>query len=260
MQKEIGDLMRYRDLFLVFIWRDFSIRYKQTILGILWAVLQPLSLTVLFTIIFTYVIPGQDSRYPRFIYYFTGLLPWTFFATALNYAIRNLVAHYDLIRKIYFPRLIIPLTGVSVAFVDFMLAGLIFLLVFCIFQIPLTIYAFWSFGLLWLLLCFTISISLIFSALNVYYRDVGLATNFLIQLWFFATPVLYSVEPLPLKWKWVLFLNPLTFIIENFRRCLLEGRPILVWQFGIMLLWAWVALWVGIKFFSVTERKFADVI
>ena len=128
------------------------------------------------------------------------------------------------------------------------------------YKITISLYALWFLPLLLLLLMFTISISLILSALNVYYRDVKLATNFFIQLWFFATPVFYSVDKVNMRFKFLLFLNPLTFIIENMRRCLIENRGIVVWQYLTMLLFNLMILILSYKFFRITEKRFADVI
>ncbi len=253
-------LKNYKHLFLIFIWREFSIRYKQSFIGVLWAMLQPLSMMLLFTFVFTYVMPIKITDYPYMLFFYSGLLPWSFFSSALNYSIPSLTNHYNLITKIYFPREILPFSGIAVAFIDFLIASLIYVLFIIIFKIKITLQIFWFLPLLFLLFVFIISVSLVLSALNVYYRDVKLATGFLIQLWFFATPVFYSIDKLSVKLKLILFLNPLTFIVENMRRCVIEGRGVIFWQYLIMLFFVLTLLYLSYKIFIHTEKRFADVI
>ena len=178
----------------------------------------------------------------------------------LNYAIPSLTNHYNLITKIYFPREILPLSGVAVAFIDFGFASIVYVLLLILFKAKISWNIFWFVPLFILLLVFTASVALVLSALNVYYRDVKLASGFLIQLWFFASPVFYSIDRLSLKLKLILFLNPLTFIIENMRRCVIEGRGVVWWQFLFMTVFVVLLFSLSYKFFMVTERKFADVI
>jgi lipopolysaccharide transport system permease protein len=251
---------RYRDLFLVFIWREFSIRYRQSVFGVLWAIVQPLSMMLLFTFVFTFIMPVPVSPYPYPLFFYAALLPWTFFASSLNYAIPSLVSHYNLITKIYFPKEVLPLAGVAVAFIDLLVATILFFALAAFYGTRLSMNAFWFLPLTSLLVMFTVSMSLILSALNVYYRDVKLAINFLIQIWFFATPVFYSIDRVPAKFKIILFLNPLTFVIENMRRCLNEGRAVVLWQFFLMLAWNLALLALCYRFFRTTEKRFADVI
>lgn len=253
-------LLPYKDLFLVYAWREFSIRYRQSVIGILWAVIQPLSMMLLFTFVFTYIIHVQVSDAPRTVFFYAGLLPWTFFASSANYSLNSLTGNYSLITKIYFPREILPLSGVILAFVDYLIASVIFLIMLMLYHIELTLNALWILPLFALLFFFTTSVCLVLSSLNVYYRDVKLATGFVIQLLFFASPVIYSIEGLSLKLKLILFLNPLTFIIENMRRCIVEGRGVVVWQFVLVTAIVAVFYYLSYKYFIKTERDFADVI
>jgi len=253
-------LKDHRDLFLIFIWREFSIRYKQSILGVLWAIIQPLSMMLLFTLVFTYVMPVKLTSYPYVLFFYSSLLPWTFFSSSLNYAIPSLTNHYNLITKIYFPREILPLSGVAVAFIDFLCASAVYALLLLIFKAHITWNILWFLPLFVLLLLFTTALAFVLSALNVYYRDVKLATNFFIQLLFFASPIFYSIDKLSLRMKLILFLNPLTFVIENMRRCVIEGRGVIVWQYIIVFTFVIVLLHISYRFFVITERKFADVI
>ena len=253
-------LKDYRDLLLVFIWREFTIRYKQSFIGVLWAVLQPLSMMLLFTFVFTYIKPVKFSNYPYVLFLYSALLPWSFFSSSINYAVPSLTNHYNLITKIYFPREILPLSGVVVAVVDFLIASSVYIALLIVFKAEITWNVFWFIPLFLILVIFAASICLIFSALNVYYRDVKLATGFVIQLWFFATPVFYSIDKVSLKLKLILFLNPLTFIIENMRRCVIEGRGVILWQFLLVLSLVVLLFILAYRFFLITEKKFADVI
>lgn len=253
-------LYQYKDLFLIFIWREFTIRYRQSIFGILWAILQPLSMMALFTFIFSYILKLKVAEYPHTVFFYSGLLPWVFFSSSLNYSIPSLTNHYGLITKIYFPREILPLSGIFVAFIDYLIAGLVFAAILMAYKIHITWNIFWVIPLFALLFFFTISVSLFLASLNVYYRDVKLATAFIVQLWFFASPVMYSIDQLPMKFKIILFFNPLTFIIENMRRCIIEAREVVLWQLIFVSIIISIFYYLSYKFFIKTERAFADVI
>lgn len=256
----IGNLIKYKDLLFVFIWREFTIRYRQSAIGIFWAVLQPLSMMLLFTFIFGVVLHSKVSNYPYVLFFYSGLLPWSFFSNSMNFSISSLVSHRSLITKIYFPREIMPISGIAVSFIDFCIAFIIYLLLLLVYKIPFTINFLWFFPLVLLLFFFTVSLSLLLSALNVYYRDVKLLSGFLLQLWFFATPIFYSIDKIAIKWKILLFFNPLTFIVENMRRVTLEGRSVVLWQIGFEIVVIAAFYIIACKVFYKIERKFADVI
>lgn len=253
-------LYSYKDLLLVFIWREFLIRYKQTSIGVLWAILQPVSLMLLFTFIFGVILNTTQKDYPYTLFYFAGVLPWTFFSGATNFAVTSLSGNFNLVTKIYFPREIIPLSGVAINFIDYLIGLVVYLLLLLFYRIPLTWNFFWMIPLLGMLLMYTTSVSLLLAALNVYYRDVKLASAFLLQFLFFATPVIYSVDAVDNRWKILLFLNPLTFIVENMRRVTIEGRGIILWQMGAELLGIVILYFVIYQIFTRIERAFADVI
>lgn len=253
-------ILPYKDLLLIFAWREFVIRYRQSMIGILWAVLQPMSLMLLFTFIFSYILKMKLSGLPYPVFFYAGILPWTFFSSSLNYSIPSLTNHYNLITKIYFPREILPLSGIIVAFVDYLIALLFFVILLVIYGISLSITVLWIIPLFVMLFIFTVSVALFLSGLNVYYRDVKLATSFIIQLWFFASPVMYSIDQLDMKLKIFLFLNPLTFIIENMRRVVLEARPVVLWQLVLVSFIIVIFYFLANRFFIKIERAFADVI
>ncbi len=256
----IRRLYDYKDLLLVFIWRELLIRYKQTLIGVLWAVLQPLSLMGLFTFIFGIVLNTAHKDYPYVLFFYAGVLPWTFFSGAANFAVTSLSGNFNLITKIYFPREIIPLSGVAINLIDYVVGFIVYLLLMAFYRIPLTWNFLWIVPLICLLVLYTTSVSLLLAALNVYYRDVKMASAFLMLFLFFATPVIYSIDTVDNRWKLLLFLNPLTFIVESMRRVTIEGRGVVPWQMaletaGVLLLYVLVY-----RVFTRIERAFADVI
>jgi ABC-type polysaccharide/polyol phosphate export permease len=256
----INRLYAYKDLMLVFIWREFLIRYKQTSIGVLWAVLQPVSLMLLFTFIFGVVLQTTQKNYPYVLFFYAGVLPWTFFSGATNFSVTSLSGNINLVTKIYFPREIIPLSGVAINFIDYLIGLIVYFLLLLVYRIPLTWNFFWLIPLLAMLILYTTSISLLLAALNVYYRDVKLASAFLLQFLFFATPVIYSIDSVESRWKVLLFLNPLTFIVENMRRVTIEGRGVVLWQMAAEMAGVILLYLVIYKIFIRIERAFADVI
>lgn len=253
-------LYEYKDLLMVFIWREFLIRYKQTAIGVFWAILQPISLMLLFTFIFGVLLHTTQKNYPFTLFYFAGVLPWTFFAGATNFSVTSLSGNFNLVTKIYFPREIIPLSGVAINFIDYLIGLCVYFVLLLAYQVPITWNILWLLPLLAMLVVYTTSVSLLLAALNVYYRDVKLVTIFLIQFLFFATPVIYSIDTVENKWKILLFLNPLTFIVENMRRVTIEGRGIVLWQLGAELVGIFLLYLVIYQIFIRIERAFADVI
>ena len=258
--KKIINILRYQDLFFIFIWKEISVRYNQAVLGIAWALIQPLSFMLVFTFIFTYVRPIRVSDLPKPVFFYSGLLPWTFFSSSLACAIPSLTNNYNLIRKIYFPKILLPLASIAITLIDLIIASFIFIFLLFFYNISLSGNAFWLAPLFLLLILFTVAFSLFFSALNIYYRDVNLALSTLLRLWFFATPIFYSLDRVPDQYKIIFFLNPLAYIIENMRQCLFTSTPISVNLFLAMLTFGFVAVFLAYKFFEATERKFADVI
>lgn len=256
----IQRLLAYKDLLLVFIWREFLIRYKQTTIGVLWAILQPLSLMLLFTFIFGVVLHTTQKNYPYVLFFYAGVLPWTFFSGAANFSVTSLSGNFNLVTKIYFPREIIPLSGVAINFIDYLVGFMVYVILLLFYQVPLTWNFLWIVPLVAMLVIYTTSISLLLAALNVYYRDVKLASTFLLQFLFFATPVIYSIDSVDNSWKMLLFLNPLTFIVENMRRVTIEGRGLVLWQITVEMLGVLLLYYVIYQIFTRIERAFADVI
>lgn len=223
---ELGlhDLWRYRELLYFLIWRDIKIRYKQTLLGAGWAIIQPLFTMLLFTLFFGRLarIPSDGVPYPLFAY--AGLLPWTFFANALTNSGNSLVGSTNLITKVYFPRVIIPAAAVFAGLLDFVIAFLLLIPMLIYYRIAVTWQLLLLPGFICLALLLALGVGMWLSALNVKYRDIRYALPFLIQLWLFASPVIYPMSIMPERWRWVLALNPMTGIIEGFRGSLFGGK------------------------------------
>jgi len=258
--KLFSRLYPYKDLLLVYVWREFSIRYKQSVLGAIWAIFQPLSMMLLFTFLFTYILKLEVSNYPKALFFYAGALPWAFFSTSVTGSVTSLSLNYDLITQIYFPREILPISKVVLAFMDFLIAFVFYILLMFFYNMNFTLTFLWIFPLVLLLIIFSTALSFVFSSLNVYYRDVGLASGFFIQLLFFLSPVWYSVDHVGIKLKLILFLNPLTFIIENIRRTTVEGRDVVLWQFFLVSLIICIFYFLSYKLFIKIEKNFADVI
>lgn len=255
------ELWMFRDLFYFFTWRDIKVRYKQTMIGILWAVFQPLITMVIFTIFFGRLahIPSDGIPYPIFVY--VGLLFWTLFSSGLTEVSNAFVANEKIITKVYFPRIVLPVSSLFTSVVDFLIASTILIgMMFWYHYTPVL----WGILLIPILVIMTIlsalGIGLLFSSLNVKYRDVRFVLPFFIQLLLFLTPVIYPVSIAPVRYQWILGLNPMAGIIDTARGMLLGAtsfHPQLLVTSGISMI---VYCMIGYIYFKKTERYFADII
>ena len=257
---DLRDLWAYRELLYFLTWRDLKVRYKQTALGVAWAIIQPLFTMLIFTLFFGRLagIPSDRVPYPVFVY--AGLLLWTFFANAVTNSGNSLVGNANLLTKVYFPRMIIPGAAVGAGLVDFFIAFVILVGLMIYYGVSVT----WSVMLLPVLVTLTtllaLGVGMWMSALNVKYRDIRYALPFVIQLWMFISPVIYPSSFVPQKWRWVLALNPLTGIIEGFRASLL-GQKAFDWvSLGISAAITLVMLVYAAYTFRQMERSFADIV
>jgi homopolymeric O-antigen transport system permease protein len=257
----LRDIWVYRELVFFMIWRDIKVRYKQTLLGALWAVIQPVMTMLVFTFIFGSVakVPTDGIPYPIFSY--TALLPWGLFVTALNQASRSLTSNHNMITKVYFPRLVLPMASVLAGLVDFAIAFVIMLGMMWYFHVTPTISVLWTLPLFLLLAIITaLGVALWLSAINVKYRDVNYALPFLTQFWLFITPVAYSANVISEKWQLLYSLNPMAGVVNGFRWALLgagNGPDAALWvSVSISLL----VLVSGLFYFRNMERTFADTI
>lgn len=258
--KDLKELWQYRELLYFFSWKDLKVRYKQTLIGVLWAVLQPFITMVVFTIFFGKLanIPSDGVPYPVFVY--TGLLFWQFFSSALADTATSLVSNQSIITKVYFPRLLLPISSVITKFIDFVIASLI--LVAMMIYYGYTPYLGGLFVLpLLLIITFMASsgLGLFLSALNVKYRDVRYALPFFIQILLFVTPVIYPAS-IAGKYSWVLALNPMTGVIQTARATLLNTTPINWILLSISAIACAILFLIGIIYFKKVERYFADII
>jgi lipopolysaccharide transport system permease protein len=256
----LGDLWNYRELIYFLTWRDLKVRYKQTALGAAWAILQPVLSMVVFTIFFGGLLNVSSDNVPYPIFSYTALLPWGVFSKALNDAGRSLVTNRAMITKVYFPRLVIPLSSVLAGVVDFLFAFVVLLGMMWYFKtIPTA--AVWTLPFLLLLSLITaLGVGLWLSALNVIYRDIGYIIPFLTQLWFYITPIVYSSSEVPEKWRLVYALNPMTGVVEGFRWALLDSGTSPGPMVAVSAVIAILILVTGIFYFRRMERTFADMV
>lgn len=256
----LRELWAHKELFLFFIWRDIKVRYKQTVIGALWVILQPLFTMVVFSIIFGNLakIPSDGVPYPIFSY--CGLLPWGLFAKGISQAANSLVTNQQLISKVYFPRLLIPVSAVMTGVVDFAVAFVVLIGMTFYFGIPLTWQIVWLPAFLLVAIVTALGVGLWLAALNVRYRDIKYVLAFITSIWLYATPVIYPSSLLSGRFAFLLELNPMSGVVEGFRWALLgtgvaPGRMFLISTLGSILL-----LVTGIFYFARLERTFADVI
>ena len=257
---DVKELWEYRELLYFLAWRDIKVRYKQTSLGIAWAVIQPVITMLIFTGIFGKLaqVPSDGLPYP--IFAFAAVLPWNYFSGALTISTNSIVTNSNLISKVYFPRLIVPLSGVISGFVDFAIGLVILIGMMSWFGIAPT----WGVVLLpcFLLLATAtaLGVGLWLSALNARYRDIGYLIPFLIQCWMYASPVAYPVSLVPEKWRLLYSVNPMVGVVEGFRWGLLGKEHPDVGVMAVSILAVIVVVFGGICFFKHMERSFADVV
>jgi lipopolysaccharide transport system permease protein len=255
------DLWRYRELLYILARRDIAVRYKQTVLGIAWAVIRPLAMMVLLTFVFGRIANLPSGGLPYSLLVFAGLVPWLFFASALAESSSSLVANGNLLSKIYFPRLLVPMSAVSVALVDLLIGMLLLGLLMAWYGHPLTYRILMLPVFIILALCISLGLGLWFSTLNVKYRDFQFVVPFLIQLGLYASPIGFSTNIVPEQWQFVMSLNPMVAVIDGFRWALLGDNFTLRPESVIISAVVAVAILIGgLGFFRRTERAFADVI
>lgn len=255
----LAELLEYRELLYFLAWRDIKVRYKQTALGVAWAIIQPVFTMIVFSIFFGGLgkIPSDGIPYP--IFTFVALLPWQLFSNSLTVSSQSVVAEGRLIGKVYFPRLIIPLSSVLAGLVDFAVAFGILLILIAYYKIKLTLAVLLLPLLILAAVISALAVGLWLSALNVKYRDVRYALPFLAQTWMFLSPVAYPSSMIPEKWQWLYGLNPMAGVIEGFRAALLGSSPPVNTLFVSLLLMT-VLLIGGLYYFRSTEKFFADLV
>ncbi len=255
----LAELWEYRELLYFLAWRDVKVRYKQTALGAAWAIIQPVFTMVVFSVFFGKLgkIPSDGLPYPIFAY--VALLPWQLFSHSLSSSSQSVVAEARLISKVYFPRLIIPLSSVLAGLVDFGVAFAILLILMAYYQVVLTLKVLFLPLFILMALISALAGGLWLSALNVKYRDVRYAVPFLTQIWMFVSPVAYPSSMIPEKWQWLYGLNPMAGVIEGSRWALLGSSPPISTIFVSILLTA-ILFVGGLYYFRSTEKLFADLV
>ena len=258
--KHLAQLFRYRDLLWLWTAREVQARYKQSLLGMAWAVLQPLVLTLVFTLVFSRLIGVDTEGIPYPVFAYVALVPWTFFSTALSFGISSLVNNMNLVTKIYFPREILPLASIGAAFVDFAVSAVILAGMMVVYGVRLSWASLWVLPLLLLQIALTTGVVLLGSALLVFFRDVRFVVPLLTQIWMYATPIIYPVARVPAGLRGLYFLNPMAGIIDGYRRALLQGEPPLAEALLPGLVVTLALLVAGSVFFKRAEPAFADLI
>lgn len=255
----LGEVWRYRDLLLLLAWRDISARFRQSVIGYGWAILRPALTAAILTLVFSVIMRVKtDVPYP--IFAFAGLMPWLYFSTSLSGVTQSIVGGTSLLTKVYFPRLVLPLAKVGVGLVELILQFFVVIAMMAWYQyVPG-----WSLLALPLFVIVTIVSSLAFgiwlTALNVKYRDVGMAVPFLIQIWMYLCPIMYPIEMIPEKYRMIYALNPMVGVIEGFRWSLLGTTPPDWTMVGISLVAMLAVLVSGLAYFRKVETSFADII
>jgi lipopolysaccharide transport system permease protein len=255
----LRELWEYRELLYFLAWRDIKVRYKQTVLGVAWVVMQPLLLTLIFTVFLGMLarVPTEGVPYPLLVY--AGLLPWSFFSSAVSTGAVSMVSNSHLVTKIYFPRLLVPFAAVAARLIDFAIASVILGGLMLYYRQALTPSALMAPVLIALTLLFTLAVSTLAAALNAKYRDVGVMLPVLLQLWMYVSPVLYPFGIIPEAWRGLYKLNPLVGIIDGFRSAIL-GRPFDWGALAVTVAATALLLAYSLFAFRRAEKSFADVI
>jgi lipopolysaccharide transport system permease protein len=262
---DVSELWRYRDLIILFVRRDFIAYYKQTVLGPLWFLLQPLLSTIVFTIIFSNIANIPTDGLPPFLFYMAGVVPWTYFASCLTQTSSTFIANAGIFGKVYFPRIVVPISVVITNLLTFAIQVGLFLVLLVYFivsgaavhpnawilVVPLLLVQMAALGL---------GTGILISSMTTKYRDLAYALAFCVQLWMYATPIVYPLSQIPAAWQWVFVLNPMTAIIETFRYAFLGSGAIQPWMMGVSIGMTFLILVLGLVLFNRVERTFMDTI
>ena len=256
----LSKLRQYKDLVWTLSLHRIKVRYKQSELGILWAFVQPISMMLVFTFIFSLIARMPSEGIPYAIFAFTALLPWNYFSTSVSNATSSLVKDAQFVTKVYFPREILPITYIIAALFDFAIASTLLAALLIYYRVALTLNILYAVPILLVLTCFALAISLIFSATQVRFRDIGMAVPLLLQLWLFATPVIYPLSAVPERFQSFYALNPMVGVIESFRQVVLKGEPpnmsSLMFSAGVSA----VLLFISYLYFKRVEATMADFV
>jgi lipopolysaccharide transport system permease protein len=250
----------YRDLLIAWTLRIIRARYQQSLLGGLWAIIQPVATVVVFTIIFTYFIPVDTGDIPYAVFSYTAMAPWILFSTSLTDMTESLVTNMNLVSKIYFPREILVIAALLARLLDFFIAYLVLLILILYYKLPLSYMELLYIPIILVVqLCLSLGLGLFGAALNVFYRDIKHVVVLLLQIWFYATPIIYPITLVPEKWRYIYYLNPMAGIIEAYRSVILYNLPPAPTLYVSAII-SVVCLGAGYWFFKRVEYLFADVV
>lgn len=254
----VRELIAARELLLIWTWREFRVRYSQSLLGVAWAIIQPLALMLVFSVIFSFFLHVPTGGVPYPVLAYSALLPWVFFANSLTGATTSLVGNLNLVTKIAFPREVLPLATLLVNLIDFLLAGLIFAAMLLFYQIPLYATSLFAPLLVLIQLGFSLGLCLFGAALNVFYRDIRFVIPLLLQIWMYLSPVIYPLEVVPERLRLFYLLNPMATLIDSYRRVLLFGQAPNWPYLGLTTAIVCLTLLFGYRYFKACEATFAD--
>lgn len=260
MTNDIQALYRHRELLFVWTLREIRVRYKQSLFGAAWAVLQPLSLMVVFSVIFTYFVKIPTSNVPYPVFSYSALLPWTFFVASIGLAASSLTQNMNLVTKIYFPREILPVGVVAAAFTDFLVGAAVFVGMLCVYRVPVGLTILLVPVLLIIQVMLTLGLALFTSAINVFYRDIRFIVPLGLQLWMYATPIIYPASVVPERFRTIYMLNPMAGLVESYRAVALRGELPQPSVLGPAAIISASVLVLGYLYFKRVEWQFADVI
>lgn len=260
MTKYIGELLLYRELIIALTLREIKVRYKQTIMGSSWAILQPVALTLIFTIVFGFFlkVSSEDIPYPIFAY--SALLPWTFFTTSVSFGSQSVVNNANLVTKVYFPREILPISSLGGALFDLLIASVIFILMMFYYKVTFTPNIFFLLLIIPTIIIFTTGITFILSTLNVIFRDIKFVVPLMLQIWLYASPIIYSMNQVPDNIRRFYILNPMAPLLQSFRDVTVGGIMPNIFELSLAVGISVFIFIFGYLFFKYKEKIFADVI
>lgn len=256
----ISSFWRYRELLLNMVSREIKVRYKQSILGYFWVILNPFFQMLVMTFVFGIIFKIKTWNLPYPIFLYAGLLPWNFFSVGLSSATNSLVEYSALIKKIYFPRELLPTASVFAKIVDLVLASSVFVLFLIIFRVSVSFNIFWILPIFLIQLIFTLGLSYFLSAFNLFYRDVQYLFNLILTLWLYLTPVFYPVDIVPERLRFVYSINPMSVLINAYRQAIFTNKTPNLFHLGIALVLSLLTFFIGGKVFKKLEGRFADVV
>jgi len=256
----IQELIRYRELLWIWVIRNIKVRYKQSLLGVAWAILQPLSATIIMTIVFSRFIRVSTDGIPHPIFYYSAMLPWTLSASSISFGTSCLVSNMNLVTKIYFPREILPASAVLASFVDFLIAAVIFVGMMIFYRVPVGLSWIWAPAILLIQILLTLGIVLFASALNVFYRDIRFVVPLGMQLWMYLTPIIYPLSQVPERFRSLYMLNPMAGLIDSYRRIILQAQWPNVTYLSTAAVISVILFLLAYIYFKRAEAVFADLI